>query len=151
MRVISGNVLTGTKLGKDEYISYYDSQVTVIEEGNQPTFMGWLAPGLDKLSFSRAFFSWMRPQKVYTLNTNKNGGERAFLFTGVYEKVLPMDIYPMHLLKAILTEDVDKMEQLGIYEVAPEDFALCEYVCPSKIEIQSIIRSGLDMIRKEFN
>lgn len=151
MRVISGNVLTGTKLGKEDYISYYDSQVTVIEEGNQPTFMGWLAPGLDKLSFSRAFFSWMRPQKVYTLNTNKNGGERAFLFTGVYEKVLPMDIYPMHLLKAILTEDVDKMEQLGIYEVAPEDFALCEYVCPSKIEIQSIIRSGLDMIRKEFN
>lgn len=151
VRVISGNVLTGTKLEKDDYISYYDSQVTVIEEGNQPTFMGWLAPGLDKLSFSRAFFSWMRPQKSYTLNTNTNGGERAFVFTGVYEQVLPMDIYPMQLLKAILAEDIDKMEQLGIYEVVPEDLALCEYVCPSKIEIQSILRNGLDMIRKEFN
>lgn len=151
MRVISGNVLTGTKLGSEDFISYYDSQVTVIEEGNKPTFMGWLAPGFDKLSFSRAFFSWLNPNKKYSLNTNLNGGERAFVFTGVYEQVLPMDIYPMELLKAILTENVDKMEQLGIYEVVPEDFALCEYVCPSKIEIQSILRKGLDMMKKEFN
>lgn len=151
MRVISGNVLTGTKLGKDDYISFYDSQVTVIEEGNKPTFMGWLAPGFGKYSFSRAFFSWLRPNKEFSLNTNYNGGARAFVFTGVYEQVLPMDIYPMQLLKAILAEDIDKMEQLGIYEVVPEDFALCEFVCPSKIEIQTILRNGLDMIRKEFN
>lgn len=151
MRVISGNVLTGTKLSKDDFISYYDSQVTVIPEGTEPTFMGWLAPGFGRHSFSRAFFSWLTPNKEYALNTNTNGGVRAFVFTGVYEKVLPMDIYPMQLLKAILAEDIDKMEQLGIYEVVPEDFALCEYVCPSKIEIQSIIRQGLDTIRKEFN
>ena len=151
MRVISGNVLTGTKLGKDDYIGFYDSQVTVIEEGNKPTFMGWLAPGFGKYSFSRAFFSWLQPNKKYTLNTNYNGGARAFVFTGIYEQVLPMDIYPMQLLKAIITEDIDKMEQLGIYEVVPEDFALCEFVCPSKIEIQSILRQGLDTIRKEFN
>lgn len=151
MRVISGNVLTGTKLGKDDYISFYDSQVTVIEEGNKPTFMGWLAPGFGKYSFSRAFFSWLQPNKKFVLNTNYNGGARAFVFTGIYEQVLPMDIYPMQLLKAIITEDIDKMEQLGIYEVVPEDFALCEFVCPSKIEIQSILRQGLDTIRKEFN
>lgn len=151
MRVISGNVLTGTKLSKDDYISYYDSQVTVIAEGTEPTFMGWLAPGFNRHSFSRAFFSWLSPNKKYALNTNTNGGVRAFVFTGVYEQVLPMDIYPMQLLKAILAEDIDKMEQLGIYEVVPEDFALCEYVCPSKIEIQSILRQGLDTIRKEFN
>lgn len=151
MRVISGNVLTGTKLGKDDYISFYDSQVTVIEEGNKPTFMGWLAPGFGKYSFSRAFFSWLQPNKKFALNTNYNGGARAFVFTGIYEQVLPMDIYPMQLLKAIMTEDIDKMEQLGIYEVVPEDFALCEFVCPSKIEIQTILRQGLDTIRKEFN
>lgn len=151
MRVISGNVLTGTKLGKEDYISYYDSQVTVIEEGNKPTFMGWLAPGFGKYSFSRAFFSWLQPNKQYALNTNYNGGARAFVFTGIYEQVLPLDIYPMQLLKAILAEDIDKMEQLGIYEVVPEDFALCEYVCPSKIEIQTILRQGLDLIRKELN
>lgn len=151
MRVISGNVLTGTKLSKDDFISYYDSQVTVIAEGTEPTFMGWLAPGFGRHSLSRAYFSWLTPNKEYALNTNTNGGVRAFVFTGVYEKVLPMDIYPMQLLKAILAEDIDKMEQLGIYEVVPEDFALCEYVCPSKIEIQSIIRQGLDTIRKEFN
>ncbi|MBO7124449.1 MAG: Na(+)-translocating NADH-quinone reductase subunit A, partial [Bacteroidales bacterium] len=109
MRVISGNVLTGTKLGKDDYISFYDSQVTVIEEGNKPTFMGWLAPGFGKYSFSRAFFSWLQPNKKYTLNTNYNGGARAFVFTGIYEQVLPMDIYPMQLLKAIITEDIDNM------------------------------------------
>lgn len=151
MRIISGNVLTGTKLGKDDYVSFYDSQVTVIEEGNKPTFMGWLAPGFGKYSFSRAFFSWLQPKKQYALNTNYNGGPRAFVFSGIYEQVLPMDIYPMQLLKAILAEDIDKMEQLGIYEVVPEDFALCEYVCPSKIEIQTILRQGLDLIRKELN
>ncbi len=151
MRVISGNVLTGTKLGSNDFIGYYDSQVTVIEEGNKPTFMGWLAPGFDKYSFSRAFFSWLSPKKKYALNTNTNGGKRAFVFTGIYEDVLPMDIYPMQLIKAILAEDVDKMEQLGIYEVVPEDLAICEFVCPSKIEMQSILRQGLNVMRKEFN
>ncbi|MCQ2605588.1 MAG: Na(+)-translocating NADH-quinone reductase subunit A [Bacteroidales bacterium] len=151
MRIISGNVLTGTKLGANDFIGYYDSQVTVIEEGNKPTFMGWLAPGFDKYSFRLAFFSWLSPKKKYTLNTNTNGGKRAFVFTGIYEDVLPMDIYPMQLIKAIMAEDVDKMEQLGIYEVVPEDLAICEFVCPSKIEMQSILRQGLNVMRKEFN
>ena len=150
-RIISGNVLTGTKISYSGFIGFYDSQVTVIEEGNKPEFMGWISSGFDKFSLSRTFFSWLQKDKKYTLHTNMNGGERAFVFTGVYEKVLPMNIYPMHLLKAIIVNDIEKMEQLGIYEVVEEDFALCEFVCPSKIEIQSIIRQGLDVIKKEFS
>ncbi|HPM13416.1 MAG TPA: Na(+)-translocating NADH-quinone reductase subunit A [Bacteroidales bacterium] len=150
-RIISGNVLTGTDVGYKGFLGFYDSQITVIPEGNKPEFMGWIAPGFEKFSFSRTFFSWLQFGKKYTIDTNLHGGERAFVFTGVYEKVLPMDIYPMQLLKAILVNDIDKMEQLGIYEVVEEDFALCEFVCPSKIEIQSIIRNGLDVIQKEFS
>ena len=123
-------------------LGYYDSSVTVLPEGNHYQFFGWLAPGLNKFSVSRTFLTWMMPGKQYRLDTNYNGGDRAFVLTGEYEKVLPMDVYPMQLLKAIMTDDIDKMEQLGIYEVAEEDFALCEFVCPSKTEIQSIIRTG---------
>ncbi|MBK8806658.1 MAG: Na(+)-translocating NADH-quinone reductase subunit A [Bacteroidales bacterium] len=150
-RVISGNVLTGNKTTVSGFLGFYDSQITVIEEGDEPEFFGWATPGFNKHSASRAFWSWLAPKKEFSLNTNYHGGVRPFVFTGVYEKVLPMDIYPMQLLKAIIVEDIDKMEQLGIYEVAEEDFALCEYVCPSKIEIQSLIRKGLDQIRKEFS
>lgn len=150
-RIISGNVLTGTAVGSKGYLGFYDSQITVIPEGNKPEFMGWILPGLNKFSVSRTFFSWLQIGKKFTVDTNMHGGERAFVFTGVYEKVLPMDIYPMQLLKAIIVNDIDKMEQLGIYEVAEEDFALCEFVCPSKIEIQSIIRQGLDVVQKEFS
>ncbi len=151
VRVISGNVLTGTRIEPEGYLGFYDSQVTVIPEGDYFEFFGWMMPGLDKFSFYKTFASKLFPKKEYSLDTNFHGGERAFVMTGQYEKVVPMDIYPMQLLKAILAEDIDMMENLGIYEIAEEDFALCEYICPSKIEIQSIIRKGLDLMAREMN
>ena len=151
LRYISGNVLTGTSVGPEGYLGYYDSQVTVIPEGDYFEFFGWMMPGIKKFSFSRTFASSLIPSKEYRFDTNLHGGERAFVMTGQYEKVVPMDIYPMQLLKAILSEDIDLMENLGIYEIAEEDFALCEYICPSKIEIQSIVRRGLDLMIKEMN
>jgi len=151
LRCISGNVLTGRKTEPEGFLGFYDSQVTVIPEGDYSEFFGWAAPGAAKLSFSRTFLSSLFPRKVFRPDTNLHGGERAFVVTGLYEKVVPMDIYPMHLFKAILAEDIDMMENLGIYEVAEEDFALCEFVCPSKIEIQSIIRKGLDLMRNEMS
>ena len=151
LRYISGNVLTGKKIAKDGYLGFYDSQVTVITEGNFHEFLGWALPGFDKFSVSRSFPAWLNPSKKYSLNTNLNGGQRAFVISGEYEKVLPMDIYPVHLIKAIMVEDIDMMENLGIYEVDEEDFALCEFVCTSKINSQSIIRKGLDLIRKEMS
>jgi Na+-transporting NADH:ubiquinone oxidoreductase subunit A len=113
--------------------------------------MGWLAPGFNKFSMSRAFFSWLKPNKKHELDTNLHGEERPFVVTGEYEKVFPMDIYPVHLLKSILVEDIDMMEKLGIYEVVEEDFALCEVVCTSKIKSQEIIRRGLDIVRRELS
>lgn len=151
VRYISGNVLTGKRIQADGYLGAFDAQFTVIPEGDYYEFLGWALPGIGKFSFSRSFFSWLTPNKKYPLDTNLHGGERAFVFTGIYEKVLPMDILPMQLLKSILVEDIDQMENLGIYEVDEEDFALCEVVCPSKIEIQSIIRNGLDLVRKEMS
>jgi Na+-transporting NADH:ubiquinone oxidoreductase subunit NqrA len=118
---------------------------------NYYEFFGWMKPGLNKFSFSKTFLSKLIPKKQYALDTNMHGGERAFVMTGQYEKVVPMDIYPMQLLKAILAEDIELMENLGIYEVAEEDFALCEFICPSKIEIQSIVRKGLDLMIREMN
>ncbi len=151
LRYISGNVLTGSRIEPDGYLGYYDSQVTVIPEGNYHEFFGWASPGFRKFSFTKTFASALFPRKEYRFDTNYHGGERAFVITGHYEKVLPMDIYPMHLLKAILVEDIERMENLGIYEVAEEDFALCEFICPSKIEIQSIIRKGIDLMIREMN
>ncbi len=151
VRYISGNPLTGSKIINEGFIGYYDSQLSVIPEGDYYEFFGWALPGLGKFSFSKAFISWLTPNKEYALDTNYHGAERAFVMTGEYEKVLPMDVYPMQLLKAILVEDIDLMEKLGIYEVAEEDFALCEFICTSKIEIQSIIRKGLDLMIKEMN
>jgi Na+-transporting NADH:ubiquinone oxidoreductase subunit A len=151
VRYISGNVLTGTRISRDGFPGFYDSQITVIPEGNNFEFLGWALPGNKKLTFSRAFTSAFLPKKAFTPDTNFHGGERAFVMTGQYEKVLPMDIYPMQLCKAILVEDIDLMENLGIYEVAEEDFALCEFICPSKIEIQSIIRKGLDLMIREMS
>lgn len=150
-RFISGNVLTGAAIAEDGYLGYYDSQITVIPEGDYFEFFGWAAPGLDKFSFYKTFASKLFPRKKYNLDTNLHGGERAFVMTGQYEQVLPMDIYPMQLLKAILAEDIEMMENLGIYEIAEEDFALCEYICPSKIEIQSIVRKGLDLMVREMS
>lgn len=149
-RFISGNVLTGSKISKEGFIGFYDSQVTVIPEGDHYEFFGWALPGLKKFSASRTFFSFFTLNKGFTLHTNLQGGRRAFVLSGQYEKVLPMDIYPVQLLKAILVEDIDLMENLGIYEVAEEDFALCEFVCTSKTEVQSILRSGFELMQKEL-
>jgi Na+-transporting NADH:ubiquinone oxidoreductase subunit A len=150
-RVISGNVLTGTQIEPDGFLGFYDAQISVIPEGNHFDLLGWAALGFNKFSMSRTFASSIIPKKTWDLDTNLNGGHRAFVVTGQYEKVLPMDIFPMQLLKAILANDIDKMEQLGIYEVIEEDMALCEFVCTSKIDVQEILRSGLDNIRKEMS
>ncbi|MFT5778785.1 MAG: Na+-transporting NADH:ubiquinone oxidoreductase subunit A [Crocinitomicaceae bacterium] len=152
VRVISGNVLVGTKIEQDGYLGFYDNQVTVIPEGNQMKFVmttGWMGPGFDKFSNSKTFPTWLTPKKKFRLDTNTNGEERAFVVTGELDKVFPFDILPMQLVKAAITDDIDGMEKLGIYEVAPEDFALCEYVCTSKIDIQDKIREGLDLIATE--
>jgi len=150
-RIISGNVLTGQQIEENGYIGFYDAQITVIPEGHEFEFMGWLTPGLKKFSASRAFFSWLTPAKKHQLDTNLHGEERPFVVSGEYEKVFPMDIYPVLLLKAILIEDIELMENLGIYEVVEEDFALCEFVCTSKIKSQELIRHGLELVRKEFS
>ena len=149
-RIISGNVLTGTKISTECYLSFYDSQVTVIPEGDYYEFLGWAMPRLNKFSFSRSYFSWLNKNKVYSADTNTNGEERAFVMTGQYEKVVPMDVLPVHLLKAIIAEDIDKMEQLGIYEIIEEDLALCEYICTSKIEVQKLVRKGINLMIKEM-
>lgn len=149
-RFITGNVLTGKKIDRSGYLGFYDDQLTVIPEGDYFEFMGWGLPGLKKYSFYRSFFSWLSPNKKYRLDTNMHGGERAFVVTGQFERVFPMDIFPIQLIKAIMVEDIDLMENLGIYEVDEEDFALCEYIDTSKTEIQSIVRGGLDLMRKEM-
>ncbi|MDG1767110.1 MAG: Na(+)-translocating NADH-quinone reductase subunit A [Flavobacteriales bacterium] len=152
-RIISGNVLTGETIANDGFLGYFDQQVTAIPEGNEPLFMltkGWLSLGFDKFSLSKSYPTWILPKnKKFNLTTNSNGEERAFVVTGQYEKVFPFDIYPVQLVKSILVNDIDRMEQLGIYEVGPEDFALCEYVCTSKIDVQNIVRNGLDVLRAE--
>jgi Na+-transporting NADH:ubiquinone oxidoreductase subunit A len=150
VRYISGNPLTGKQIMADGFLGAYDSQITIIPEGDNYEFVGWIKPRLDKFSVNRSYFSWLMRNKEYCLNTNLNGGERAFIMSGEYDKVFPMDILPEFLVKAILAKDIDKMEQLGIYEVAPEDFALCEFVCTSKIETQRIVREGLDFLRREL-
>lgn len=150
IRFISGNVLTGEKVSEKNYLGYYDSQITVIPEGNKAEFLGWGMPGLKKFSASRTFFSWINPNKERRINTKINGGERPFIVTGEMDKVFPMDIYPMQLLKAVKIKDIDLMEELGIYEVAEEDFALCEVINTSKIEIQSMLREGFDYMIKEL-
>ena len=152
VRVISGNVLTGDKVEANGHIGFYHNQITVIPEGNEYKFVltkGWLGPGFDKFSNSRLFPTFLLGNKKFRLDTNTNGEERAFVVTGELEKVFPFDILPMQLVKAAITDDIDGMENLGIYEVAPEDFALCEYVCTTKINIQDKIRTGLDLIAKE--
>lgn len=152
VRVISGNVLTGDKIEKDGHIGFYHNQITVIPEGDQLKFVltkGWMGPGFDKFSNSRLFPTFLLGNKKFRLDTNTNGEERAFVVTGELERVFPFDILPMQLVKAAITDDIDGMENLGIYEVAPEDFALCEYVCTTKIDIQDKIRTGLDLIAKE--
>jgi Na+-transporting NADH:ubiquinone oxidoreductase subunit A len=154
VRVVSGDPLTGEKISVDGFIGAQHHQVTLLPEGNRPKFLlttGWLGLGLDKFSLSHAFPTWLLPKsKEFTLDTCNNGEERAFVVSGQYDAVFPFDIYPEQLLKSIIVNDIDAMEKLGIYEVAPEDFALCEYACTSKIQSQRIVREGLDMLQKEL-
>ena len=150
-RIISGNVLSGNHIKEEDFIGYYDNQITAIPEGDDYEFFGWNKPIFNKISTTRALtFSWLTPKKKYDLNTNTNGEHRAFVITGSYEKVFPLDIYPMQLLKACMYKDLDEMEALGAYEVAPEDFALTEFICVSKQPHQKIIREGLDLMREEL-
>ena len=162
-RIISGSPLSGSTVAADGFLGMYDQQVCFIEEGDQYDFMGWLMPGLKKFSFSKTFLSGfmgvmdkmglmglmggMKPS--YDFNTNVHGSVRPFLFTGSFERVFPFDIYPLQLIKACIVGDVELQEKLGIYEVEPEDFALCEFIDPSKTEIQTIIREALEVLRKE--
>lgn len=151
VRIISGNVLSGKEIKPDGYLGYYSNVVTVIPEGDDYEFFGWNKPVFDKVSASRALtFSWMTPNKKFDLNTNTNGEHRAFVLTGNYEKVFPLDIFPLQILKACMYKDLDEMEALGMYEVAPEDFALTEFICVSKQPHQKIIREGLDLMLKEI-
>lgn len=153
LRIISGNVLTGTKVQKDGYLGAYDNQVTVIPEGDDNhEFLGWGVPGFGKYSVSHSYLTWLAGKgKEYVIDARIRGGKRAMIMSNEYDKVFPMDIFPEYLLKAIIAFDIDKMENLGIYEVAPEDFALCEFVDTSKIELQKIVRNGLDLMYKEMN
>ena len=151
VRIISGNVLSGKEIKPDGFLGYYSNVVTVIPEGDDYEFFGWNKPVFDKVSTSRALtFSWLTPKKKFDLNTNTNGEHRAFVLTGTYEQVFPLDIFPMQILKACMYQDLDEMEALGMYEVAPEDFALTEFVCVSKQPHQKIIREGLDLMLKEI-
>ena len=152
-RYISGNVLTGVKTNADGYIGATHSQITVIPEGNNyDEFLGWASLNPHKYSTSHSYFSWLLgKKKKYTIDARRRGGERAIIMSDEYDRVFPMDIYPEYLIKAILAFDIDKMENLGIYEVAPEDFALCEFVDTSKLELQKIVRDGLDRLMKEMN
>jgi len=150
-RIISGNVLSGKQIQTDGNLDYYSNVVSIIPEGDDYELFGWTKPVFNKVSTSRALtFSWLNPKKKYDLNTNTNGEHRAFVTTGTYEKVFPLDIFPMQILKACMYQDLDEMEALGMYEVAPEDFALTEFVCVSKQPHQKIIRQGLDLMLKEI-
>jgi len=151
VRIISGTVLSGKEIKPDGYLGYYSNVVTVIPEGDDYEFFGWNKPVFDKVSTSRALtFSWLTPNKKFDLNTNTNGEHRAFVITGSYEEVFPLDIFPLQILKACMYQDLDEMEALGMYEIAPEDFALTEFVCVSKQPHQKIIREGLDLMLKEI-
>ena len=151
VRVINGDVLTGKQISPKGHLGAYNNMVTVIPEGDDYELFGWTMPVFNKISPSRALtFSWMFPKKKFDLNTNTNGEHRAFVVTGNYEEVFPLDIYPMQILKACMVEDLDAMEALGMYEVAPEDFSLTEFICVSKQPHQDIIRKGLDLMYKEI-
>jgi len=150
VRIISGDVLTGTQLSNNQYLGFFKNEVTLIPEGNNYRMFGWLPFTYNNIhSNSHTSLSWLFPKRKFTPTTNLNGEERALVVTGEMEEVLPMDVYPMQLIKACMAGDIEKMENLGIYEVAPEDFALVEYVNTSKIEIQEVIRLGLDLMITE--
>ena len=151
VRIINGNVLTGRATTKDGFLGAHSSEITVIPEGNDADELaGWIMPRLKQFSVNRSYFSWLfGKKKAYALDARIKGGQRHMIMSGEYDKVIPMDIYPEYLVKAIKTGNIDKMEQLGKYEVSPEDFALAEFVDSSKLELQRIVREGLDMLRRE--
>ena len=150
VRIINGNVLTGKPTTKEGFLGAHTSEITVIPEGNDADEMlGWILPRLKQFSVNRSYFSWLCGKKEYALDARIKGGERHMIMSGEYDKVLPMDIYGEYLIKAIITGDIDRQEALGIYEVAPEDFALAEFVDSSKLELQRIVREGLNILRKE--
>lgn len=150
LRYISGNVFTGDQISAEGYLGSYQNQVTVIPEGKHFRFMGWSWPGWTRPTVHKVYFSKLLTNKVWKVDTNENGDIRAIVMSGEYDRFVPMQILPEFLIKAIITKDIDKMEQLGIYEVAPEDFALAEYACTSKIHLQEIVREGLDLMMKEL-
>ena len=147
VRVISGSVLSGSKLGESPTLAFHDRQITIIAEGGQREILGWLLPGLKKWSLSHTFLSWLTPKRTYDVNTSLHGGRRAVMMTDVYDKVFPFDLMSLQLLKACEIKDIEQMEALGIYEVDSEDFALCELVCPSKKEWQQIVEEALYELR----
>ena len=151
VRVINGNPLTGTQASLASYVGGHTSEITAIPEGDdKDEMLGWILPRTDQFSTSRSYFSWLfGKKKEYALDARVKGGERHMIMSGEYDSVLPMDIYWEYLIKAIITGDIDKQEQLGIYEVSPEDFAVAEFVDSSKLELQKIVRDGLNTLRKE--
>ena len=150
LRIINGNVLTGKPCSLDDYVGAHTSEITVIPEGDDAVeFLGWVLPRFKQFSVNRSYFSWLCGKKSYALDARIKGGERHMIMSGEYDKVLPMDIYGEYLIKAIIAGDIDRQEALGIYEVSPEDFALAEFVDSSKLELQRIVREGLDVLRKE--
>lgn len=151
LRFVSGDALSGTNIGPEGFLGFNDNQITILREGDTYELLGWAKPvRCSQFSASRTYFSWLTPKKKYDMDTNLHGGPRAFVVNDVYGKVLPMNIFPVYLLKACLAQDIDKMEKYGIYEVLEEDLALCEYVCPSKIYIQQIISDGIALMMKEM-
>ena len=150
VRIINGNVLTGKPCTTDDYVGGHTSEITVIPEGDDADeFLGWILPRFKQFSVNRSYFSWLCGKKSYALDARIKGGERHMIMSGEYDKVLPMDIYGEYLIKAIIAGDIDRQEALGIYEVSPEDFALAEFVDSSKLELQRIVREGLNILRKE--
>ena len=150
VRIINGNVLTGRPTTKEGFLGAHTSEITVIPEGDDADeFAGWIMPRLKQFSVNRSYFSWLFGKKSYALDARVKGGERHIIMSGEYDRVLPMDIYGEYLIKAIITGDIDRQEALGIYEVSPEDFALAEFVDSSKLELQRIVREGLNILRKE--
>jgi Na+-transporting NADH:ubiquinone oxidoreductase subunit A len=150
VRIINGNVLTGKPTTKEGFLGAHTSEITVIPEGNDADEMlGWILPRFKQFSVNRSYFSWLCGKKSYALDARIKGGERHMIMSGEYDKVLPMDIYGEYLIKAIITGDIDRQEALGIYEISPEDFALAEFVDSSKLELQRIVREGLNILRKE--
>ena len=150
VRIINGNPLTGFKSSLNDFLSPKVSEITAIPEGdNVNEFLGWIRPRFKQFSISKSYFSWLQKNKKYNLDARIKGGKRHMIMSGEYDKVIPMDIYAEYLVKAIITGDIDRQEQLGIYEVSPEDFAVAEFVDSSKLELQKIVREALNVLYKE--